>query len=202
VGEAAIAGVAAGRVAKHERVALMQKLLAIISAAAGAIVGLVKIVDLITGSDWLGDNWKTSLGYVAVAFIAVLGAVYLVMAMRPQLVRSGEVVLSGVLSEVFVPARARKRWVIVLVFVFAGLFMFACAFAMTSIASQLWWAGIGALAYAVLMAGLVVWRRRKESTKCPYCLQTISVTALVCHHCMRNLTTEAPEDGEPDLIWL
>jgi hypothetical protein len=34
----------------------MQKALAIISAAAGAIVGIVKLGSLITGSEWLGDN--------------------------------------------------------------------------------------------------------------------------------------------------
>src|SRR3954454_6340849 len=62
----------------------MQKLLAGISAAAGAIVGLVKLIGLATGSQWLGDNWKPTLGYVSAVFLAMLGTVYLALAVIPR----------------------------------------------------------------------------------------------------------------------
>jgi hypothetical protein len=54
----------------------MQRLLAIISAAAGAIVGVVKLVGLATGSQWLGDNWRETLGYVGATFFLIMALIW------------------------------------------------------------------------------------------------------------------------------
>jgi hypothetical protein len=57
----------------------MQRSLAVVSALAGAIVGVVKLVGLAVGSEWLGSNWKATLGYAGALWFGLWGLLWVIM---------------------------------------------------------------------------------------------------------------------------
>jgi hypothetical protein len=126
----------------------MRNALAIIAAAASAIVGLVKVVGLITGSQWLGDNWKTTLGYVLALSLAGSGLFYALLAVRPTtLGRFGIGARHSFFA--FLPAAMQKPRIISALF---GLM--SAAFLLTAVAQAwspdtAWWLGIFWLGWAL-----------------------------------------------------
>jgi hypothetical protein len=121
---------------------------------------------------------------------------FLVRPWRVDLRSGGVSVLApGALTHRIVQVDHSRRTTVTVIFTFAlvGVTTFALAGWAVSEPEAFWSAGAAVLGYAVVFASMhglhVLETRRAESTNCPYCLQTISVKAMVCHHCTRDLTS-------------
>jgi hypothetical protein len=179
----------------------LQKLLAFISALAGAIVGVVKLVGLATGNEWLGDNWRAALGYVGVFAFSMYLVLLAVAIVKPRTVVGA---IAEVTSGKVVPPGGRQaddtwaaRGGAVLAIALYGALLTIVALNPASF----WFLGAAALAFAAFVGVGIVARRQNRrflsTAECPFCLETVKLGALVCRHCGRSLPGDPPE-GEFD----
>jgi hypothetical protein len=178
----------------------MQRSLAVVSALAGAIVGVVKLVGLAVGSEWLGSNWKATLGYAGALWFGLWGLLWVIMMVRPSSIFGGSP--RELVAEELPQAAAQRPWVVTSVCAANGAVVFGVAAVLAIYANTIWFVGLWFFTGGLVANGIWAsqqYRQHKLARTCPYCLQTFNVNALVCHHCGRDLIEGSPENEGPDL---